>query len=155
MAKSTILYSGILVFAHFAGRLFDRQNPILFAGFTFALISLFPLLLIVADGLPRDYQTSGVYLAYGVLSVGWTFIQFLWNLGAMFFARDKDVSLYTGAHIAMVGLRGLLAFAVLVVVVNLVEPPQAFAVGACSWLLAAGLMFSFYFKRYRRPKAAN
>lgn len=150
LAKSTILYSGILMLAPFAGRLFDRKNPILFAGITFALIALFPIILIVTGLLPHPYQAPGVYIAYGVFSIGWTFMQFTWNLGAMFFAKDRDVSLYTGAHIAMVGLRGLMAFAVLAVVVNDIEPPQAFSLGAVAWFVAALLMFHFYLTRYRK-----
>lgn len=149
LAKCTILYSGIIVAAPFTGRLFDTRNPVHFAGVTFWLIALFPLLLLLTYAYPESWRTGGVYLAYLVFSVGWTFMQFVWNLGAMYFAGTREVARYTGAHIAMVGLRGLLSFLMLLVLMDSFTPPAAFLFGLVMWLLAGALMFRLWARNFR------
>ncbi len=149
LAKATILQAGIVGLAPLMGRFFDRFNPTLYAAAIFLSITVFPLLLIVTGLGDYDNPQYMVYFAYALFSVGWSGIGLVWNLGNMFFVGNRDVSRYTTAHIAMVGLRGMVGMILAVCFVEWITSVMAFAFTAVCWLLGAFLMFHQWWTQYR------
>lgn len=151
LSKGSILNAGIILLSPLMGRIFDKQNPVLFSGFIFFLISFFPLLLIVTGTLQIDKPEWMIYLSYAFLSIGWTGLILVWNLGPMFFAQNRDVARYSGAHVVMVSLRGWIALVITVFLVTMITPVVAFAIGGILWFTASLLMFNQWRKDHRTP----
>jgi hypothetical protein len=95
------------------GRVLDRSNPIVMRGYMNLIWALLPLAYYLA---PRQTVHFGA-LAIPPVAFVWigTFFQgavaagqgLIWTLGAMYFAKKEDVSLYQGVHIGLTGVRSL------------------------------------------------
>jgi MFS family permease len=149
MAKSVILQTGVIFMSPLTGQIFDKKNPVLFGSYIFLLIAIFPVMMTLTGFVNTDHPEWFVYASYAVLSIGWSGLTLLWNLGSMFFANDRDVSRYSGAHVVMVGLRGALAMGMVVFIVDLIPATVAFITTAMLWLCASLLMFWHWKQRYR------
>lgn len=94
------------------GRLLDRWNPISMRTLTMAIWSMQPLLLYFAPQLSAAFGISlvaPVYLAYFFRGLAFGGSSLIWFLGAMYFASEDDVPIYMGLHLALTGLRMILA----------------------------------------------
>ncbi|MDZ7815597.1 MAG: hypothetical protein U5N86_06235 [Planctomycetota bacterium] len=95
---NVVLFLGPLV-----GRYADkRSNPMKLAALSFASLAMFPLIL---------YFCPGIMYAYGAhawFSLGMVGVMMCWNLGPIFFAKNRDASAYIGIHVTLTGLRALL-----------------------------------------------
>ncbi|RJO72433.1 MAG: MFS transporter [Myxococcales bacterium] len=151
LAKGAILQGAVILLAPWMGRLFDRQNPILYTSYVCLMIAVFPAMLVATALAQPAHPEWMIYIAYGLFSVGWTGLIIAWNLGAMFFAKSRDVSRYTGAHVTMVGLRGLLVLFVSAWLINVITPVTAFAVCLACWLLASLMLFLQWHRFYTKP----
>jgi hypothetical protein len=107
LVQSVIWQLGILFASPFMGKLVQRYNPILLRGiltFSFALdLCLMFLGYYTASILPLYLGKAirGVTMAGGML---------LWELGPMYFAKNKEqVPTYVGIHTVLTGVRALVS----------------------------------------------
>ena len=94
------------------GRLLDRWNPISMRTLTMAIWSVQPLLLYFAPRLSEAFGISlvaPVYAAFFFRGLAFGGSSLIWFLGAMYFASKDDVPIYMGLHLALTGLRMILA----------------------------------------------
>ena len=73
----------------------------------FSTLALFPALLGVT-AWTRDLTFA--YVAFVVFGLAMSAVHYVWNLGALAFARRGNALAYTSTHAAMVGLRALVGF---------------------------------------------
>lgn len=73
----------------------------------FSLLALFPVMLAVT-ALTGDIAFA--YAAFVVFGFAMSGVHFVWNLGALAFAKPGHALSYTSTHAAMVGLRALVGF---------------------------------------------
>jgi MFS family permease len=107
-AEASIAKSGVfglastLMLAPF-GRLVDRIGPARGGVRFFGILALFPLALAAASTMPQAYPAFAIY---GTAMAG---VNILWSLGSIHFARGRESGPFQGVHVALVGVRGLLA----------------------------------------------
>lgn len=141
LAKGVILQTGVILMTPIMGAVFDRINPMLFASRIFLWIVILPLGLITIGLIQPESPHWYVYFAYGLWSLGWAGMALVWNLGSMFFAGAKDVSRYSGTHVLMVGLRGIVALPISILLLNFFPAIVSFVATGILWLLAAFAMW--------------
>lgn len=73
----------------------------------FLLLALFPALLTVT-ALTRDITFA--YVAFVIFGLAMSGVHYVWNLGALAFAKPGNALAYTSTHAAMVGVRALIGF---------------------------------------------
>jgi hypothetical protein len=73
----------------------------------FASLVLFPIMLAVTAWSGDILFAYGAFVVFGIAMSG---VHFVWNLGALAFARPGNALMYTSTHAAMVGLRALVGF---------------------------------------------
>jgi len=110
----------------FAGILFDKVKPWRVGTFSYFVIIIFPLLLILSKDVAN--KVLFVYLGFSFFSLALTGLSFMWNLGSIYFARNKESSTFQGFHVTLTGIRGLLG------------PLLGYFL-----LSLSGVMFNFYF----------
>jgi len=100
---------GLLLLSPVLGAWLGRVRPLLFAGRSFLLLSLYPGCLLVSTLPGTPARIAWVYLALFFFSVAMTGVNLSWTLGSMHFAGRRDASAFQGVHVAMTGVRGLIA----------------------------------------------
>lgn len=90
----------------FVGLFIDRVKPWRVGTFAYFTIIFFPLLLIFSKFLPD--KSLWVYLGFSFFSLALTGLSFMWNLGSIYFAKNKESSTFQGFHVTLTGIRGLL-----------------------------------------------
>ncbi|MBZ0136497.1 MAG: hypothetical protein K8I27_09010 [Planctomycetes bacterium] len=73
----------------------------------FSSLVMFPVMLALT-AWTRDIVFA--YAAFVVFGVAMSGVHFVWNLGALAFAKPGNALMYTSTHAAMVGLRALIGF---------------------------------------------
>jgi MFS family permease len=109
--EGVLLQFGSIALSVAWGKLMDRTSPSATCARVFMLLSLFPAILLAGlflqtHGFPLKFV---VYLAYLVYGMGMSGLGVAWNLAPITFAGNADASAYTGAHITLTGLRGVIA----------------------------------------------
>ncbi len=89
-----------ILFSYALGKMMDRMNPIKFCAIIFAILALYPLLIVTIKSLP------GVYMGFIAFGIGMVGVNLAWNLSSIYFAGKSEVSRYMGAHVTLVGVRG-------------------------------------------------
>ena len=87
-----------------AGRLLDRIGPTRLASWSFAILVVHVSTLAgaaVFNSIPL------AFVGFAFFGLGMAGVNAAWSLGAMRFAGERDASSYMGAHVACVGVRGL------------------------------------------------
>jgi MFS family permease len=84
------------------GRLTDRVGVVRLTTFSFALLTIYFLLLPLVDGLGG---LTATYVLFGVSMAG---VNLGWNLGPLHFAPPKKSHLYMSVHVALVAFRSTL-----------------------------------------------
>ncbi len=100
---------GVALLGPAAGRLMDHIRPARLCALAFGWVALFPLLLAYGVALLALAPRTAAYLAFAVYSVGMAGVNVGWNVGSIAFAPPGRGAHYQGIHVAMVGVRGLLA----------------------------------------------
>lgn len=100
---------GIALLGPTAGRLMDAIRPAGLCALAFGWVALFPLMLAFGAGLLALAPVVVAYLAFAIYSVGMAGVNVGWNVGSIVFAPPGRGAHYQGIHVAMVGVRGLLA----------------------------------------------
>lgn len=113
LSASKGLYAllGQVVLSPLLGAALGRLRPLRFTGRVFLLLALYPLCLLVSTSAPMGLtaRIGWVYAAFLVYSVAMAGVNLSWTLGSMHFAGGRDASAFQGLHVAMTGIRGLLA----------------------------------------------
>lgn len=102
LARGLLFWLGMSVASPLAGRLADAVGLFRTCALSFALLTAFPLVLLLMDG-PAALHVA--YLVYGLAMGG---VNVAWNLGPIVLARGDDPLPYLNAHVALVGVRALL-----------------------------------------------
>lgn len=137
MARGLIYFSVLAAASPLFGRLLDRVGPLRVSRLSFAVLALYPLLLVSAGSL------GPVYAAFALFGVGMAGVQLGWTIGPIYFARERDSAGYMGAHVALVGLRSVVGAPLGMVLYRATGSPEAtFAAAALLFLLATLLMGS-------------
>ena len=102
---------GTLVLLPVFGYIYDRLHPVSFSRWVFVILGFFPLTLLFS--LPLSALTGTdpifwVFIAYLIFGFGMAGVQIVWMLAAIFFARAEDSAPYSGIHVTLVGVRGLI-----------------------------------------------
>lgn len=145
LAKSVLAQIGILFFAPLAGKFFDKKNPALFTSFSYLLLSLYPLTLMISSFLiGSHYANAIVYLAFFILSLAMSGVVISWNISSICFAGDEDVSMYQSVHVSLTGLRGIFAPFLGLLVMKLIGIQAVFVLAFCLFVTASILNFRLY-----------
>lgn len=109
MARVLIGSLGIALLSPAAGRLMDHIKPAKLCALAFFWLALFPLMLAGGVKLLALGPVAAAYLAFAIFSVGMAGVHVGWNVGSIVFAPPGRGAHYQGIHVAMIGVRGLLA----------------------------------------------
>ncbi len=99
---------GIALLGPLMGRLMDRLHPARLCALAFGWVVMFPLSLALGPELGLTAAQTA-YLAFVIYSVGMAGVNVTWNVGSITFAPPGQGGHYQGIHVAMVGIRGILA----------------------------------------------
>jgi hypothetical protein len=132
--------AGLVLLSPILGVVLGRLRPLLFTGRTFLLLAGYPICLLVSTLPGVGARVTWVYVAFLIFSVAMTGVNLSWTLGSMHFARGRDASLYQGVHVALTGVRGLLAPSLGYLVYRLSGARAAFALSAVLFGIAGIMM---------------
>jgi MFS family permease len=104
----------VIFLAPLWGMLMDRRGPLFLCMVVFAILVLFPLILLAGLACSGEHPLIhwpqgplyAVYVGYLFLGVGMSGINVAWSLGPVHFAGSSDSSGYSGAHVTLTGVRG-------------------------------------------------
>lgn len=100
---------GLVVLSPVLGIIMGRLHPLRFTGRAFLLLALYPLCLLVSTLPGVGGKIQWVYAALFFFSISMSAVNLSWSLGSMHFAGTQDASTFQGIHVALTGVRGLLA----------------------------------------------
>jgi MFS family permease len=100
---------GIALLGPAAGRLMDHIKPARLCGLSFGWVTLFPLTLAFGVTWLSLTPVAAAYLAFAFYGIGMAGVNLGWNVGSIAFAPPGKGAHYQGIHVAMVGVRGVLA----------------------------------------------
>lgn len=145
-ARGVIAQGVIILFTPLAGTLFDKKNFHKITGAACLLLSFFPVCLLSADYLNRltQHDAAAKYFAYSgfiFYGMGLTIIGIVWNLAGLHFSGKEDSAPYQAAHVALVGIRGVLAPVAGYLIITFFSCRAAFLTAICLWLTSAFLMY--------------
>ena len=135
-SRGALSMFGLVLFAPFSGKVYDRYNPFQFASKTFAFLALFPLLLLSSAYFGKIFAYSG----FVVKSLTMAGVTLVWNLGSIFFAEHDEEATYQSIHITIAGIRGLTAPLVGLVSLSLLGYSWTFIISAVIFLVASAMM---------------
>ncbi|HNT52012.1 MAG TPA: MFS transporter [Candidatus Syntrophosphaera sp.] len=139
LAKGILSQLGLLFLSPLLGKLHDRMHPFRFISGAFALLMVFPLLVVVSS-LWSGGQLLPVILvfaAYLVFGIAMAAVNVSWNMSSIFFAGQQNASIYQSVHVTMTGIRGLIAPVLGIALMKIFNITAVFVVAAGFLLLAA------------------
>jgi MFS family permease len=139
-AKGMWSQVGVVLLSPALGLALRRLQPLRFTGRAFLLLALYPLCLLVSTMPGLSDRVSWVYAALFFFSIAMAGVNLSWTLGSMHFAGDEDASVFQGVHVALTGVRGLLAPAFGFVVYKILGSGAVFALSAALFTTAGLLM---------------
>jgi MFS family permease len=156
LAEGVLFQLGGLLLPSLWGKLMDRTGPYKLCGIVFAILSLYPLLLLAtpawqALGIPL---VMAVYIAKAVFGAGMAGLNVAWNLAPISFAGKADSGMYTGAHVTLTGIRAMLAPFIGALVLKHFGYNWVFVLGACVFLIASSGMWWLYRTKQREAAVA-
>jgi len=125
------------------GRLMEKSNPMKFCAYVNALMVLFPILIVTLPMTVIVFSQPvnvGVYTGFFIFGLGIVGINIAWNLSSIYFAGKDEVSLYMGAHVTLVGVRGLTAPLLGYLVMTYVSLHAVFWLSAFFFALSSAFM---------------
>lgn len=97
----------LMIMAPIVAWLSSGRRVTLVTAAAFTSLALFPAVLTVT-ALTREIVFA--YAAFVVFGLAMSGVHFVWNLGALAFARGGNALAYTSTHAAMVGARAMIGF---------------------------------------------
>ncbi len=153
LAKGIVSQLGMLLLSPLIGKLHDRTHPFRFISISFALLMVFPCLIVVSS-LWRGEQVVAVgivFLAYLIFGIAMTGVNIAWNMSSIYFAGDQDASIYQSVHVTMTGIRGLIAPVLGFALLRLINITAVFVVAAGFLLWASLISYRDYLKLRSAP----
>jgi predicted MFS family arabinose efflux permease len=133
-ARGLVFYFMMVLFSPIFGWMLDRSGPVKLSTLAFLLLAFFPLTLTIADSV------SVVYLAFCVYGIAMAAVNVGWTMGPIHFAGTRDSASYMGAHVALVGLRGLIGGPIGILLFRLTGTARATFLGSAALFLIASLL---------------
>ena len=139
----------VIFLAPLWGILMDKKGPLFLCQVVFGILVLFPLILLMGLAFsgsdPLIAWSQGplvaVYVAHVFLGIGMSGINVAWSLGPVYFAGSNDSSGYSGAHVTLTGVRGLIGPLAGALVLNYLGFAPVFATSAVLFTAASIAMF--------------
>jgi len=136
--------AGTLVLLPIFGAIYDRLHPVSFSRWVFFILGFFPLTLLFC--IPLSSLTGGdpvvwAFIAYLIFGFGMAGVHIVWMLAAIFFARTEDSAPYSGIHVTLVGVRGLIGPLAGYVINEIWGAYVVFIIGTALFWLATLLMW--------------
>jgi hypothetical protein len=100
---------GVVALSPILGVALGRLQPLRFTGRVFLFLALYPLCLLLSTLPEIPERIWWVYAAFFFYSIAMAGVGLSWSLGSMHFAGPTDASAFQGIHVALTGVRGLLA----------------------------------------------
>jgi MFS family permease len=97
----------LMIMAPIVAWLSSGRRVTLVTACAFGSLALFPVMLAITS-LTRELWLG--YLSFVVFGLAMSGVHFVWNLGALAFARGGNALAYTSTHATMVGVRALIGF---------------------------------------------
>jgi len=146
IAKGIISQIPMLLLSPFLGKWHDKLHPFRFICIFFAVLALFPVLIIVS-ALTLKWHVASViivYLAFMVFGIAMAGVNIAWNMGSIFFAGNDDAGVYQSVHVTMTGIRGVLAPLLGLLLLKTLGLISVFAVAACFLVTASIISWKDY-----------
>ncbi len=137
ISRGVLSMLGLVLFAPFSGRIHDKYDPFKFSGRSFAILSLFPFLLLISS-------FTGKFVAYSAFiarSLAMAGVAIIWNLGSIAFSDFDDEAIYQSIHLTMTGIRGFCAPLFGLLTLSLLGYNWTFSISTVIFLIASFLMF--------------
>ncbi len=138
-ARGTIYQLVVIPSIWLFGRWFDRMPVHTLAARVFSLLAIFPLLLICA-GVFDSLALPFVYASFIMFGVAMGGVAVLWNISSVRFAANEDAGSFQAVHLAAMGLRGMFAPLLALLVMHVFGTITALVVAAVLWLLSGLIM---------------
>ena len=151
MALGLFSEIGLLIMTPIFAVIYDRLHPVSFSRWIFLLLGFYPLTLLASGYLSRATNTPPIYwayIAYLIFGFGMAGLSLVWMLGSIHFAGSDDATPYSGIHMALVGLRGMIGPMIGYLIYSYLGPrygaEAVFILGAALFWLASFLMWKLY-----------
>jgi MFS family permease len=155
LLKGLLFYAVTILCLPLAGRLQDRHGSPWVASRAFLLPGGFALLLLLvpataAGEAPSALALGTVYAAYAVYGAAMALVNVTWTLGPLTMAGERSAHRYMGAHVSLVGIRGLIGYPLGLLLMRLASSRATFAAALALEVAAAAIMLSLHRKRSAR-----
>ena len=148
LAKGILSQMGLLLLAPMLGKLHDRTHPFRFISVFFGLLVVFPLLFVVSSLWQGQslMPVLLVFLAYLIFGIAMAGVNISWSMGSIFFAGERDASIYQSLHVTLTGVRGLIAPVLGYAMLKIFSITAVFVVAAVFFLVASLVSYRDYRK---------
>lgn len=150
--KGFIGQSGYILLFPLTGLILDRLNVWLYSSGTFALLSFYPLFLLISGSLHSPLPA--VYAAFAFFSISMPAVSVLWDLSSISFAGGRRSTDYQSVHIFLTGIRGIAAPLAGLAVMKYFSVSAVFGVSFLFFAVSSLLMLSSYISG-RRGEASK
>lgn len=138
-ARGLIFYAMIMLASPLFGKLLDHTDPVRISTYAFLVLSLFPV------GLALSGSLTAVYVSFAVYGVAMAAVNMGWTMGPIHFAGHRDSVGHMGAHVALVGVRGLVGGPLGILLYRWSGSPRStFLVSFSLFLLGSAIMASLW-----------
>lgn len=141
LAKGIISQVGLLFLSPYIGKIHDRMHPFKFISMAFAMLFIFPVLIIISSLFAHIPAVSipivlGAYLVFGIAMAA---VNISWNMSSIYFAGKQDAAMYQSVHVTMTGIRGVIAPGLGLILMKFIGIRAVFVVAA-GFLLSASII---------------
>ncbi len=141
LAKGMISQVGLLFLSPYIGKIHDRMHPFKFISMAFAMLFIFPVLIILSSLFTATPVVSIpiVFAAYLVFGIAMAAVNISWNMSSIYFAGKEDAAMYQSVHVTMTGIRGVIAPGLGLILMKFIGIRAVFVVAA-GFLLSASVI---------------
>jgi len=143
LAKAVVAQIGLFLLAPFMGYLHDRFHPTKFTIFSFGMLILYPFILLISQFFDfYNLQVVIVFIGFFIFGVARAADTVVWNMGSVYFAKDEDSSMYQSIHVTLMGIRGIIAPMLSVLIKKMLNTNGIFIFSSLFFLAAS--MYSLH-----------
>ncbi|MDZ4121232.1 MAG: MFS transporter, partial [Candidatus Cloacimonadaceae bacterium] len=141
MAKGVISQLGLLLLSPYIGKIHDRMHPFRFISMAFAMLFIFPVLIIISAIFATVplVPVILVFIAYLVFGIAMAAVNISWNMSSIYFAGKEDAAMYQSVHVTMTGIRGVIAPGLGLLLMKFIGITAVFVVAA-GFLITASII---------------
>jgi len=148
IGKVMIAYSGVALFSPLAGFIHKKLNPIIFSGLSFIVLGFYPLLINLSIFQNISDPVLFVYIGFGIFSIGMAGVFINWQIGSIYFAKERDSAMLQSVHVTLTAIRGLFAPLLGYFLMTRFSDTTGFITSSIMFFLASIIMF-ITFMKYR------